>query len=558
MAEGTTSWFASAVLRERIGRGTLVLLVLASCRPPTALGFIGVPVAMGQGTRGAAHGRRWFGYPPPLPARIGSRACYPRAVLVSDDNTQQDERRSAPFATVRLADHLFLVAECARPHAGGVRCDVSGVTQIVFGRGDQRLVTREPCRDGGECLTIRVPDRWMSTTHARLVRTTAGFKLEDAASRNGSLLDGEFVSSAVVEDGALIELGRTFFIFRERLRTPRDLPLDVATGVSEPGELPLSPAGTLLPSLGAEFEVLARIAESDVPILLLGETGTGKEVLSRWIHAASNRRGPMVAVNCGAIPRDLVASSLFGHRRGAFSGATENALGFFRTADKGTLLLDEIGDLPRESQVALLRVLQEHQVVPVGSAEPVSVDVRVIAATHAPLVDLVATGSFRADLLNRLAGHTHRLTALRDRREDIGLLIARIVSEGFPNGAGLQMTGAAGRAFLRCDWPGNVRQMRQVLERAAILSRASAVDLEHLPPEIAACAGDELASFSEPMPRPALLSDEDREVLKPLEAALIAHRGNVTKVAEAMGKKRMQIQRWMKRFGLDASRFRDP
>src|SRR5262249_23768582 len=151
------------------------------------------------------------------------------------------------------------------------------------------------------------------------------------------------------------------------------------------------------------FTKLLSVAPTAIPVILVGETGTGKEVIARALHEASGRTGPFVATNCGAIPRELVASTLFGHRKGAFSGATDDRPGLIRSADRGTLLLDEIGDLDPAAQTALLRVLQDQEVVPVGDSRPIRVDFRVIAAGHRKLEDLVAAGSFRADLFARLA-----------------------------------------------------------------------------------------------------------------------------------------------------------
>src|SRR5262249_4252107 len=159
-------------------------------------------------------------------------------------------------------------------------------------------------------------------------------------------------------------------------------------------------------------------------ILLLGETGTGKEVLARSLHALSQRPGPFIAVNCGAIPENLVEGQLFGHVRGAFSGALKDEPGLVRAAQGGTLLLDEIGDLPASSQAALLRVLQESEVRPVGSTQTVKVDVRIIAATHRPLESLIKGNAFRHDLYARLAGFRFELAPLRKRKVDLGLLIA--------------------------------------------------------------------------------------------------------------------------------------
>src|SRR5439155_8887584 len=179
---------------------------------------------------------------------------------------------------------------------------------------------------------------------------------------------------------------------------------------------------TVLPWLAREFERLQLVADSSVPVLLRGESGTGKEVLAAAIHKLSGRPGAFQAVNCGAIPPNLVESELFGHRRGAFSGAVTDHPGMVRGADRGTLLLDEVGDLTLAAQAALLRVLERHEVLPVGGNKAVRVDLRVVAATNRNLDELVAEGRFRADLLARLSGYVCVLPELRDRQEDFSLL----------------------------------------------------------------------------------------------------------------------------------------
>src|SRR5207302_1217977 len=189
-----------------------------------------------------------------------------------------------------------------------------------------------------------------------------------------------------------------------------------------------------------------------------GETGTGKEVIARAIHAASRRPGAFVAVNCGALAPNLVESELFGHKKGAFSGATEDHNGLVRAADKGTLLLDEIGDLPVPTQAALLRVLQQREVLPLGTTKPMPVDLRVVAASHRDLEAEVGAGRFREDLWSRLAGYTAQLPALRDRREDLGLLVAALLAR-LVQTRPIRFTSEAGLALVQYDWPRNVREL---------------------------------------------------------------------------------------------------
>ena len=267
--------------------------------------------------------------------------------------------------------------------------------------------------------------------------------------------------------------------------------------------------------------------------------------MARAIHRASGRPGPFVAVNCGAIPATLVEGQLFGHRRGAFSGATSDELGIVRAAHRGTLFLDEIGDLPLSAQAALLRVLQEGEVVPVGSARPETVDLRILAATHRDIVEGAVRGTFRTDLLARLSGLKHELAPLRERIDDLGLLVAAILPRVVPPHSQMELTREAACWLVEHPWPLNVRQLELALSLAAVLAGDGPIDVHHLSaggpgavaPKERTNAGDDALR--------AQLLDELRRA-----------GGNVTQVARAMGKARMQVQRWMKRFHIDPSTFR--
>lgn len=432
--------------------------------------------------------------------------------------------------------HLFLVLEGRRPLAPPLRLSLASIDEVVFGRGAERRVERE-----GRRAVVRVDDPWMSSTHARLTRVLRRWVLEDAGSKNGSAVNGEPVTRVELDDGALIELGQTFFLLREALPVaPGDPELSDASAlrIEAPGLL------TLIPELHREYQRLASIARAGVPVLLTGETGAGKEVLARAIHALSSRPGDFVAVNCGALPQALVEGELFGHRKGAFSGATEDRPGLVRAADRGTLLLDEIGDLPPSAQAALLRVLQEREVLPVGGTRPIAVDLRVIAATHRPLEKMVDEGRFRADLYARLCGYRVALWPLRARREDLGLLVGSLLSRlGAP---AARLSARAARALLSYPFPGNVRELERALEAAVALSGGGVIQVEHLPEPVRRALEAPAAADAA----------EDQARKEELAALLREHGGNVTAVAKAMGKARMQIQRWLKRYGLDAAAFR--
>lgn len=468
------------------------------------------------------------------------------ASVAPTTQTASDNEGELADETTPLTAQLFLVLEAARPRAGGARFSLSRTSEVVIGRGALRAARRDD--ESRLQLTVAAPT--LSASHARLRNHRGHWSLQDLGSTNGTFLNGVRVTDAVLRDRDLIELGHTFFVFREGLPTPRLAPADVELGERsvEPG-----PA-SLLPREAEQLRLLGSIARTKLPILLLGETGTGKEVLARAVHRQSGRPGAFVAVNCGALSPSLLDAQLFGHCRGSFSGATRDEPGLVRAADRGTLLLDEVGDMPPAAQVALLRVLQESEVLPVGAAKPQVVDVRVVAATHQPLPQLVASGAFRADLLARLHGHVHTLPALRHRREDLGVLLADVLGAVDSEQRLSRLSPEAARVLLRSSWPLNVRQLTQSLSRALALVTDGVLrarDLENVPVERALAA--EAAAEA---PRHARLSAHEAELRDRLVGLLSAERGNVTEVARHLGKARMQVQRWMKRFGVDPAVYR--
>lgn len=236
------------------------------------------------------------------------------------------------------------------------------------------------------------------------------------------------------------------------------------------------------PLMREQIQRAHQIAVHNVPVLVLGETGTGKELFAEAIHNASGRKGKYVAVNCGAISKELVNSELFGHRKGAFTGADRDRLGHFREADGGTLFLDEIGDLPLDAQVRLLRAMQQGEVTPLGVSDPIKVGVRIIAATHRDLMADVQSGRFREDLFHRLAVGIIRLPSLRERREDIPLLVSHFMglinhdSAHSPEWQQKEISENAIKILLSHDWPGNVRELYHTLLRASIWARQGVLD----------------------------------------------------------------------------------
>ncbi|RKJ99787.1 sigma-54-dependent Fis family transcriptional regulator [Alicycliphilus denitrificans] len=308
------------------------------------------------------------------------------------------------------------------------------------------------------------------------------------------------------------------------------------------------------PQMQTNARQALRVLDKGLAILLHGESGSGKEAFAKAMHEASARRArPFVAVNCAAIPETLIESELFGYREGAFTGArAKGARGKIAQAHGGTLFLDEIGDMPQAMQTRLLRVLAEREVTPLGSEQPVAVDVQLICATHRDLRGMVAQGQFRLDLYYRLNSVTLELPALRDRA-DKGLLIERLLREDGQQlyGRAVAITEAARQLLLRHDWPGNIRQLKNVLRTAMALSGGEAVGPEHLPAEI---RGGQPAML--PPERMLSLGGVDAETAVPgapggrdaLLQALKAHQWNVTETARSLGLCRATVYRHMQRW----------
>ena len=302
--------------------------------------------------------------------------------------------------------------------------------------------------------------------------------------------------------------------------------------------------------------VLRLAGPTDATVLITGESGTGKELAARALHAESPRRvGPFLALNCSALPTDLVESELFGHVKGAFTGADRDRPGVFQAARGGTLFLDEIGDLAAAAQAKLLRAIETREVTPVGASTAVAVDVRLVAATNRPLDRMVNEGLFRDDLLWRLQVVTVALPPLRERRADIPALAAQFLAE-FSERYNRRIEGlseSARRALIAYDWPGNVRELRNVLERVVVLTEGQLVDVGDLPARVTGAerpVGPVEAAladlpFQDARERAARAFERSY-----LTAALERHGGNVSATARSLGIHRQSLQKVLKRLGL--------
>jgi DNA-binding NtrC family response regulator len=489
----------------------------------------------------------------------GCTLAYHGDVSNSGNRTRSEIARVRREPGNRPRAWLFHVFSCDAPLAPlAAACDLDDVHEVALGRGEPGAATE---LDGGRRrLRLSFPDQWMSTRHARIERTVGGFWVADEGSKNGLLLNGERTNGALLVDGDWIEAGHTLLRYRHGALPPPRHPR--ASRSSGPAAL-----STVLPTLEEQSRNLEDIARSTVSVILRGETGTGKEVLARAVHQLSGRPGELIAVNCGALPAALLESELFGYRKGAFSNAVEDRPGLVRAADRGTLFLDEIGDLPASSQAALLRVLQEREVTPLGGTRPVKVDLRVVCATHRDLEAQVALGEFRADLYARLSGHTFSIPPLRERREDLGLLTAALLRRIAPD-QDVRFEPEAVRAFCRYAWPLNVRELEKCLASAVVLMRGGVIGVEQLSTTIGATTaiGDP-AVIGVPDSSGPRNSDTDTDTDPPklrrverraqLVAALQAHRGNISAVARALGKARSQVQRWLHDYDLDPEQYRD-
>lgn len=438
-----------------------------------------------------------------------------------------------------VAPYLVRLSLADQPNVPSCRMSIAEVGRVRIGRGEAIAHHRDHDAEGA-ALNIRVPDSWMSSKHAELIKDDDGeWLLRDCGSKNGCYLNGVRCEQSRLRDGDLIHTGNTTFLFRSQVERSHLDPADV--DAADLRALPAA-AQTLSLSLAHTMKDMAKVAASNVSVILGGETGTGKELSARYLHEASRRTGAFVAVNCGALPANLVESELFGHRKGAFSGAQNDRVGLVQASDAGTLFLDEVAELPSEAQVKLLRVLQEREVVPVGATRPIPVDLRIVAATHADLEALVESGRFRSDLYARLAGVRFPLPDLRERREDLGILVNSLLRRSAPDKK-FRFEREALWAMALYDWPRNIRELEQALAAAVAWAEDGVIRLRNLPPAVAAALGTEEKS-------------EEDALCAQLKQALGTHQGNVSATAREMGKARVQIRRWCKRFGINPADYR--
>ncbi len=296
------------------------------------------------------------------------------------------------------------------------------------------------------------------------------------------------------------------------------------------------------------FELIENVAKSSAPVLILGESGTGKELVARAVHEASNRaEKPFIKVNCAALNENLLESELFGHTKGAFTGADQTRIGRFEAAHKGTIFLDEIGDIPLSTQVKLLRVLEEKEIERVGDHKPILVDVRIVTATNKKLEDLIEQGKFREDLFFRINVFPLQCPPLIERKEDIPLIVQNFIKQRSTqdNMNILGLTPEALEKLSAYHWPGNIRELRNIIEYALVLCPGEWIEAKHLPSHI----NTKFGSFS----RNIISNDGNLSKQEELIRALQQTMGNQTKAGHLLGVSRITIWKRMKKYGIELS-----
>jgi transcriptional regulator of acetoin/glycerol metabolism len=419
--------------------------------------------------------------------------------LSGDQSTARQAERTLPPRDGRDAG-MLVVVRSPDGDAPGASFRLPADGMFLVGRGVQQS-------------GVALADDHMSRLHFRIAwdGRQSAFRLGDARSKNGTYVNGVRAVSAALRSGDVIRAGDSLFVYQE---------------------------GNAMEEVSRRAE---RAAPTDLTLLLLGETGCGKEVLAHAVHEKSGRSGPFIPVNCAAIPKTLIDTELFGHTRGAFSGAVQARIGLFAAADGGTLLLDEVADLPMEVQPVLLRALEAHAIRPIGAEREIAIRTRVIAATHVDLEAARAAGRFRDDLFARLAQVVLRIPPLRERRTEV-LRLARAFGA-------LELSPSAAEALLIWHWPHNVRELRALVESFMTLEESGTeLGLEHLAETNPAM----VAAFTEPRNDEAPVNKSLGPSIgrSQLQALLVKHEGNVSAVAKELGKVRAQVYRWIKSYGL--------
>lgn len=429
---------------------------------------------------------------------------------VSGSKLAETELRHRASPSLRVADRGFVVV--GRPQGD------PEVVELV--EGQPLLVGRE------EGAAIRIDEGGVSRRHASLLRVGSSIEIKDLGSKNGVLRNGQSIGT----DSTALRIGDRVNIGPATLSIAW---LSDAPGQPAVGETLATEAEVLIedPSMRELYALLPRIAASPVAVLITGETGVGKELVAAQLHRQSGHAADrFVRLNCAAIPEGLVESELFGFERGAFTGADRQRAGHLEAASGGTLLLDEVGELPKGAQAKLLRALETNTIMRVGGNREIKIDLRVVSATNRDLQLEIREGRFRSDLYYRLNGVSLHVPPLRQRPAEImplaRLFVARLAVR--MNEATPSISSAAADALVKHSWPGNVRELRQAVERALVLAPHGAIEVDHLGLTTGA------ARDAKPLPG-ALVEDLAKLERQSIEEALAAHAGNRTHAARALG-----------------------
>jgi DNA-binding NtrC family response regulator len=416
------------------------------------------------------------------------------------------------------------------------------------GTGTSLVTEKERLRVGSHSSNDMVlPDRTASRQHFEIQYTDRGYLLVDLHSTNGTYLDGSRVERAYLKKGSQIGAGQTLMRFA---------PIDEEIRVEPDGEGQLGEMVGQSAKMRQIFGLLKKVSPMDVSVILTGETGTGKELAARAIHDNSPRKnGPFVVLDCGAIPENLIESELFGHEKGAFTGADKAREGAFERASGGTIFLDELGELRLDLQPKLLRVLEQREVRRVGGNDTIDVDVRVIAATNRDLQKEVSQGRFREDLFFRLSVINVHLPALRQRKEDIPLIVSKVLNDpDFVSKHGRKrFSPQALNSLMNYSWPGNVRELMNVVSHVLTFVEGDEIEPNVIPPRVLGNGKESPLPFNEHLSfkdaKEQLLESFEREYLI---TVLKRCSGNITRAAKESGLHRKSIERLCKKYQLDA------
>src|SRR5450432_499227 len=439
----------------------------------------------------------------------------------------------------------------------GSASDIAGLARArlmpLFGAGAE--IGRRP-PPGRLRTVVTLPDRSVSSYHAQITLDGETFVIEDKGSTNGTMVDGRPITGpTVLREGSVLFLGSQVLVFR----TMTDV--EIAAVEADLAD-PLAPVATLCPALATICSKLKRLAPSPSELFLLGETGVGKEVFANAIHVTSGRRGRMMAINCAALPRELVESELFGYERGAHSTAKDRKPGLIEAASGGTLFLDELAEMPLDVQSKLLRFLQDRKYMAIGSTRLETADVRIIAASSR-VAGSTGSPAIQDALMGRLGAQPIQLPPLRERREDLGHLVSYFLGAV---GCERPLAPDSFQALFLYNWPHNVRELQKVIIEAELLSRDSeTITLDHLPLSIVEAlevpSADRPGSGSGPVsrstggaPAPRLRRAVPTE--EELRALMSKFNGNVAHVANHLGRQWAVISRTLRRYQIDPAEYR--